>query len=100
MRELNFEREINLDKLDRELKTAGVGVWGVSVYGPERPISVWVEDEIGEAQEARIAEIVAAHDATPEVVPEPLLEAQIVALQDELSVIQQRLAALLAKVRV
>jgi hypothetical protein len=66
MREVNpvvFGYEIQIAALDTALRAALPGkVFGVSTYGPTRPISIWLEDTTTPTDEGTALAIAANHD--------------------------------------
>jgi hypothetical protein len=64
MREQNVSlANFNVVALDATLRASvGAKIIGVSTYGPDRPISVWLDDSATAGDEATVTSLTAAHD--------------------------------------
>ncbi len=77
MRELNMTPgAVHIGALDATLKAAVPGkVIGVSTYGPDRPISIWMQDSATPSDETTLTTLAAAHDPVYLSVDKPAITA-------------------------
>jgi hypothetical protein len=87
-------KDINAQQLDGELN-AGIPdkVFGLSTYGPDRQISVWMDDSATPADQQTAADLVAAHVPEVPIIEQPSLEQQIADLQAQLDQVAQAVTA-------
>jgi hypothetical protein len=88
-------RDINPEQLHAEIKAAlDSRFFGLSTYGSERPITLWLDDTASDDDMALAVDLVATH--VPEVslmTEQTSLENQIANLQAQLDQLQTRLRA-------